>query len=134
MPRAPKKSTVTRRAPRSRLPGRGPVQTIAVRFPVAYMQIMESEAAELGVTRGQFLTMLVKRKRGEIMLERGKPAPPYSATDAELRTTKLYVWQVAPRDRHAIDEERLGMGNIAVAAFLIHLINHWLGKPMGLRS
>jgi hypothetical protein len=110
------------------------VQTIAVRFPVAYMHIMEAEAGELGVTRGQFLTMLVKRKRGEVMLERAKPAPPYSPTDGELRETKLYVWQVAPKDRQAIDEERLGMGNIAVAAFLIHLINHWLGKPMGLRS
>jgi hypothetical protein len=134
MARPSKKSPGKHPAPRSRVPGRGPVQTIAVRFPVAYMHIMESEAAELGVTRGQFLTMLVKRKRGEIMLERARPSPPYSATDSELRTTKLYVWQVAPKDRQAIDEERLGMGNIAVAAFLIHLINHWLGKPMGLRS
>jgi hypothetical protein len=134
MARPPKKSPGKRPAPRSRVPGRGPVQTIAVRFPIAYMQIMESEATELGVTRGQFLTMLVKRKRGEIMLERAKPAPPYSPTDAELRETKLYVWQVAPKDRQAIDDERLGMGNIAVAAFLIHLINHWLAKPMGLRS
>jgi hypothetical protein len=98
------------------------------------MTIMEGEAADLGVTRGQFLMMLVKRKRGEIALERTKPPPPYEVKDKELRETRLYVWQVPPKDRQAIDEERLGMGNIGVAAFLIHLINHWLGKPMGLRS
>jgi hypothetical protein len=120
---------------RSKAPGRGPVQTIAVRFPLAYLNILEAEADQLGVTRGQLLTMLVKRKRGEIVIERGsKQATEYSATDDELRTTRLYVWQVAPKDRQSIDEERLGMGNIGVAAFLIHLINHWLGKPMGLRS
>jgi hypothetical protein len=116
------------------VPGRGPVQVVGVRFPLAYMRIMAAEAGELGLTRGQFLTMLVKRKRGEITLERGTPAPPYEATDADLRQTQLYVWAVATKDRQAIDEERLGMGNLGVAAFLIHLINHWLGKPMGLRS
>ena len=84
-------------------------QVVAVRFPITYMKIMEGEAAELGVTRGQFLMMLVKCKRGEIALERTKPPPPYPITDKELRETRLYVWQVPPKDRQAIDEERLGM-------------------------
>src|SRR6185369_10018575 len=99
-----------------------------------YMRIVEAEAGRVGTTRGQFLTLLVKRKRGDIILERPQGAPEYKVTDEELRNSKLYIWNVAAKDREAIDEERLGMGNIGVAAFLIHLVNHWLGKPMGLRS
>jgi hypothetical protein len=118
---------------RTRRPSRGPVQNIAVRFPVAYLHIIESEGATLGVSRGQFLTMLVKRKEGTIMLERPPGAPSYEVTEKELSTTQLYLWQVAPEVRQRIDSERLRMGNIAVAAYLIHLVNDWLGKPMGLQ-
>ena len=70
----PTKPRARPRKPRTRLPGRDPVQVIAVRFPLAYMRIMEAEADRLGVYRGQFLMMLVKRKRGEVMLERGRGA------------------------------------------------------------
>jgi hypothetical protein len=43
------------------------------------------------------------------------------------------LWQVPAPIRDRIDAERLRMGNIAVAAYLIHIVNHWLGEPMGLR-
>src|SRR5262245_6744277 len=92
---------------RSGRPSRGPVQAIGVRFPLAYLKIMETEADLLGVTRGQFLTMLVKRKRGELKLERGTSTTEYDVSDNELRTTRLYVWHVSPAVRQAIDEERL---------------------------
>ena len=49
-----------------------PVRTIAVRFPVAYLHIIESEGATIGVSRGQFLTMLVKRQ--EKAVAAGDPA------------------------------------------------------------
>ena len=59
-------------------------------------------------------------------------APSYEVTAKELEKTQLYMWQVAPEVRERIDSERLRMGNIAVAAYLIHLVNDWLGHPMGL--
>ena len=119
---------------RTRRPSGGPVRTIAVRFPVAYLNIIESEGGRIGVSRGQFLTMLVKRQQGELLLERPPAAPSgYLLEKKELEETKLYMWQVAPEVRNRIDAERLRMGNIAVAAYLIHLVNDWLGKPMGLR-
>jgi hypothetical protein len=103
-----------------------------VRFPVAYLKIIEAEGARFGVSRGQFLTMLVRRQEGAVLLERPPTAPSYEVTEKELAKTQLYMWQVAPEVRERIDSERLRMGNIAVAAYLIHLVNHWLGRPMGL--
>ena len=118
---------------RTRRPSGGPVQAIAVRFAVAYLHIIESEGGQIGVSRGQFLTMLVKRKEGTILLERPANAPTYSVTEKDLEKTQLYMWQVAPEVRQRIDSERLRMGNIAVAAYLVHLVNDWLGQPMGLK-
>jgi hypothetical protein len=118
---------------RTRRPAGGPVRTIAVRFPVAYLRIIEAEGARFGVSRGQFLTMLVKRQEGAVVLERAPQSPTYDATEKDLEKTQLYMWQVLPEIRERIDSERLRMGNIAVAAYLIHLVNHWLGQPMGLR-
>jgi hypothetical protein len=108
------------------------VRTIAVRFPIAYLHIIETEGAQIGVSRGQFLTMLIKRQEGALMLERPPVAPSYTLREKELEETRLYMWQVAPEVRERIDAERLRMGNIAVAAYLIHLVNDWLGHPMGL--
>jgi hypothetical protein len=104
-----------------------------VRFPVAYLQIIETEGIRIGVSRGQFLTMLVRRQEGALLLERPTEAPIYDVTAKELAKTQLYMWQVVPEVRERIDAERLRMGNIAVAAYLIHLVNDWLGKPMGLK-
>jgi hypothetical protein len=125
-------NSTTKVAIRTRRPSGGPVRTIAVRFPVAYLHIIEAEGGRIGVSRGQFLTMLVKRQEGELLLERPKDAPSYTLIEKELRETRLYMWQVAPEVRERIDAERLRMGNIAVAAYLIHIVNEWLGKPMGL--
>ncbi len=122
-----------RAAIRTRRPSGGPVRTIAVRFPIAYLQIIEIEGGRIAVSRGQFLTMLVKRKEGALLLERPPAAPTYTVTEKELAKTQLYMWQVAPEVRDRIDAERLRMGNIAVAAYLTHLVNDWLGHPMGLR-
>ena len=79
------------------------------------------------------VAMLVKRQEGELLLERPPSAPTYTLTESGLEKTQLYMWQVAPEVRDRIDAERLRMGNIAVAAYLIHLVNDWLGQPMGLR-
>jgi hypothetical protein len=128
-----RKTKVSAIAIRTRRPSGGPVRTIAVRFPVAYLHVIEAEGARIGVSRGQFLTMLVKRGEGAIVIERPPAAPTYTLAKKELEATKLYMWQVAAEVRERIDAERLRMGNIAVAAYLIHLVNDWLGEPMGLK-
>jgi hypothetical protein len=115
---------------RTRRPTGGEVRTIAVRFPVAYLHIIEAEGARIDVSRGQFLTMLVKRQEGVIMLERPPAAPTYTLIAKELEETKLYMWQVAPEVRERIDAERLRLGNIAVAAYLLGREGaRWPGHP-----
>ena len=39
-------------------------------FPVVYLKIIEEEAAALGQSKTGFLTMLVRRQWGELLLER----------------------------------------------------------------
>src|SRR5436190_4134098 len=101
--RTPRKPTVVH----TRRPSGGPVRTIAVRFPVAYLHIIETEGARFGVSRGQFLTMLVKRQEGAIVLERPPSAPNYEVVEKDLAKTQLYMWQVLPEIRERIDAERL---------------------------
>src|SRR5579859_1443622 len=58
----------------SSVPGAG---VVSVRLPLAYMKILETEAQHLGLKRGQFLTLLLRRKRGEVQFERGHDAATY---------------------------------------------------------
>jgi hypothetical protein len=118
---------------RTRRPGKGPIRTIAVRFPVAYLKIIEKEADLVGVSRGQFLSMLVKRQEGSLLLERSQDAPTHEVDEKELEATQLYMWQAPAPIRDRIDSERLRMGNLGVAAYLTVLVNHWLGEPLGLK-
>jgi hypothetical protein len=104
-----------------------------MKLPVAYHQILDEESRLFGLTRGQFLAMLLRRKRGELVFERGGPPPAYEFADDDLQTTKLYIWYVAQETRDQMDEDRLQMGNIGPAAWAIFLINQWLGRPNGLR-
>ena len=68
-----------------------------------------------------------------VLLERPHAMPGYDLKEEDLSTMQLYLWGVAPKVRERIDLERLRMGNIAVAAYLTHLVNDWLGQPMGLK-
>jgi hypothetical protein len=113
-------------------PGRG-AQVIGVKLPLAYLRILETEAGLFSARRGQFLEMLLRRKRGEISFDRSQAAPSYEATEHELRTMKLYMWYTKPEVREQIDADRLRMGNIGVAAWIVALINQWLGTPEGLK-
>ncbi len=106
---------------------------VGVWFPVAYLKVIGSEAARFGVGRGQFLTMLVKRKAGEIFMDRPPSAPTYEATAEELTKTQKYVWAMQPQIRNQIDAARLPMGNISLGNYLMLLVIEWLGQPNGLK-
>src|SRR5262249_32893239 len=69
---------------------------ISLRLPVAYLRILETEAALIGIPRSHFLTLLLAKKMGQINLERSKEAPKYTFTDKELTDTKLYLWYCKP--------------------------------------
>jgi hypothetical protein len=109
------------------------VQPISLKLPLAYLRILEAEADRLGLRRGQFLTLLLQRKRGEINFDRPATAPVYKATDRELRESKVWLWYTTPQFRKLIDEDRFQMGINTISAWVTQLLNHWLARPQGLR-
>lgn len=109
-----------------------PVVGISARFPVAYMKIIESEADWLGLGRGQFLTMLIKRASGALRSLRPEGGQSYILSDDELKAHRAYLWELDVEQKKVLDDLRLGMGNLTIVAYMIHLINSWLGAPQGL--
>jgi hypothetical protein len=108
------------------------VRTITVRLPAVYFRIMDTEATRIGVSRGSFLTMLLRWKDGTVQFGRPDGAPSYETTEAELSETQTYVWQIGAELLNTVDLDRLRMGNLSLPAYITQLLNHWLGCPMGL--
>ena len=103
-------------------------------MPLGYLHILTTEAERAGLKRSAFLTQLLRRKRGEIKVERAENGPVYEFTDDELRETKMWVWYVTPEVYKIIDHDRLQMGVGTFVAWVTQILNQWIGKPGGLRS
>jgi hypothetical protein len=124
------KKPVPRHA-RTRRPGAA--KGIGGLFPVPYLKIIEQEAASLGQSRSGFLTLLVKRQLGEVVLERSPDAPTYELDRKEMARAQHYVFWVPLDLAGRIKDEMLRMGNLAANAYVIGLVNNWLGHPSGLQ-
>jgi hypothetical protein len=111
------------------VPGAG---VVSVRLPIAYLKILDTEARHLGIKRGQFLTMLLRRKRGEIQLERAPDATKYSFTEKDLTERKLWIWYLSPEFRALVDDDLLRMGLGSIGSWVTQILNNWLGRPGGL--
>jgi hypothetical protein len=125
-PRKPR--VVTTRKPSGR-----ETKSVGGLFPLAYLRIIEQEAGTLGQSKSGFLTMLVKRQLGEILLERHPNGPKYELDRKELTAAQHYVFYVDPELADRINDEMLRMGNLAANAYIVNLVNNWLGHPLGLR-
>jgi hypothetical protein len=100
-------------------------------MPKSHLHILETEADLWGVGRGEFLTMLLRRKFGDLAFERPKNAPSYHPTEDELIETERYAWYLPSRDAPKLEADRLKMGNIAVSTWACLLLNNWIGLPTG---
>jgi hypothetical protein len=78
--------------------------------------------------------MLLRRKHGQIAFERSASAPTYSFKPDEFSKVERYIWYVQPDTRKSLDADRLQMGNLSVAAWVVFILNQWIGKPDGLRT
>jgi hypothetical protein len=119
-------------APRTHRPGHG-AKGIGGLFPVGYLKIIEAEALALGQSRSGFLTLLVKKQLGDVLVERHPSAPTYELDRKEMTETKHYVFYVMREMANRIEEDMLRMGNLAANAYVVTLVNNWLGHPTGLR-
>jgi hypothetical protein len=133
-PGRPKGTTNARRrlhqstAP-SLVPGVG---AVSVRLPLAHMTILGTEAKHLGLKRGQFLVLLLRRKRGEVQFERSPDTAKYRFTEEELRERKLWIWYLQADFRRMVDEDQLRMGLGSIGAWVTQILNSWIGRPSGL--
>jgi hypothetical protein len=96
------------------------------------MKIIEEEAQSLGQSRSGFLTLLVKKSLGDVIVERNPKGRTYQLDRAELLATQHYVFYVDRPLADRIEEDRLRLGNLAANAYVIVLVNNWLGCPAGL--
>src|SRR5262245_29210455 len=71
---------------------------VQMSLPVATMAILATEADLWGVPRGDFLTMLLRRRFGELVFERPKHAPTYQFTREQFDKTDRYAWYVRKPD------------------------------------
>jgi hypothetical protein len=107
-------------------------EVLSVRMPVGYIRVLESEAASLGLRRGAFLVLLLRRKRSEVQLERAKNAQEYRVTEDELTARKLWLWYLPPGVRAPLEEDCLHMGLNSIGNWVTQTLNQWLGRPNGL--
>ena len=107
---------------------------IAAFLPLSHLRILDEEAKLLGVRRAKFLEMLLRRKRGELKLERHPGAPSYVIKRAELEETARFVWLASPEVRAMYEEENLRMGNLSAQAFIVVELNRWIGKIDGFQQ
>jgi hypothetical protein len=109
-------------------------QVLPVKLPLAYLQILQGEADLMHDRRGQFLEKLLRRKLGELPYERPKNGPPYEPTDNDLVRKKVWTWYIHPEVRAMLDEDRIQMGLPSVGAWIVTILNQWIGRPGGLRA
>jgi hypothetical protein len=102
-----------------------------ITLPMAHHHILATEADLWSVGRGDFLTMLLRRKRGELVFERPKHAPSYSFEEKDLLATERYAWYLPNQDVPKLEEDRLKMGNISASAWATFILNDWIGRPGG---
>jgi hypothetical protein len=99
-------------------------------LPLAHLQILSSEADHWGVGRGDFLTMLLRRKFGELRFERPYHASNPKLTDERLLKTERYAWYLPERDVPKLQADCLRLGNITFSTWVLMALNDWVeDKP-----
>src|SRR5690349_19483995 len=101
-----------------------------VRIPAPYVEVLVREAEFLGIARrSYFLTMLFRRQRNQLRLERSPEAPKYKFNRSELDQIKRFVWVIPIEMKSEVEEEMALLGGLAINAWLVTTINDWLGMP-----
>lgn len=106
--------------------------TVQTGIPRAHLEILNEESKFLRLRRNQFLRMLLYRKLGRQPLERAADAPKYNFTQRELELMERYTWSISPEDKALLDRDCLQMGNLSYTAWIVFVLNDWIGRPRGL--
>jgi hypothetical protein len=100
----------------------------------AYHTILAMESELWSVGKGDFLTMLVRRKAGKLSFERPRDAPLHNFSQRDLEETERYAWYVPNRDLHDLDADRVNLGKVTVSTWATITLNNWIGLPEGISA
>jgi hypothetical protein len=106
------------------------------RMSVGWLDILAKEAAALGVPRGAFLSLLLRRRLGLADLKRPTSAPAsYTYSREELGdASKQFVWLVNAETNELLTLERDTFNSIPVAAWIAIVLADWIGGRPKLRK
>jgi hypothetical protein len=102
---------------------------IQVWLPEPHLEMLTKEAALFGVPRGNFLLMLLRKRRGLIPLDRPPSAPKYDFKASDFGAMDRYSWYLSPDDRKMLELDCLEMGNQGVGAWIVTVLNQYVGRP-----
>jgi hypothetical protein len=98
----------------------------------AHLHVLLTESNLWGVGKGDFLTMLLRRKHGELVFERPKHAPLYTFANRQLLESERYAWYLPKIDVPKLEGDCRRLGKITVSTWAALAINHWIGQPGGI--
>jgi hypothetical protein len=97
-------------------------------LPVFHLEILAAEADQWGVARGDFLTMLLRRKFGELPFERPRLSPVPRLSEDALTKTERYAWYLPERDVPKLRADCLRLGNITFSTWVLFALNDWVNR------
>jgi hypothetical protein len=99
------------------------------RMSVGWLDILAKEAGALGVPRGAFLSLLLRRRLGLADIKRPTGAPAsYTYSREELGdASKQFVWLVNAETNELLNLERDTFNSIPVAAWITVVLAEWIG-------
>jgi hypothetical protein len=107
--------------------GKSKLHQIQVWLPKAHVDLLTREAELIHVPRANLLGMLLQRRRAGFVFERPAGAPSYAFKPTDFQETVRYTWYMETDLKRMLDEDRMRMGNLTIAAWVIFVLNHYVG-------
>src|SRR5437867_1924201 len=104
------------------------LQQIQISLPQPHMHMLRKEADLIGVSRGALLGMILRKRRLGFQFQRPPGAPSYDFKPKEFEKTERFTWYVTRDERKMLDEDTLLMGNMTISAWVITVMNQYIGR------
>ncbi len=109
-------------------------KVVRMTLSAAHRRILDEEARRVGMQRGKFMEMLLRKSAGIVHFERPPDAPKLTFAKKELEDYEEYAWN-CPRDlKPVLDAELRRFGYVYIQGWAVHMLNAWIGQTQGLNS
>src|SRR5262249_35672597 len=107
--------------------GKGKVHQIQVWLPKAHLEMLSKEADLIRVPRANLLMMLLQKRRSGFIFERPASAPKYTFQPKDFEDVVRYTWYMDTEMKRLLDQDRMLMGNLTIASWVIVVLNQYVG-------